>query len=97
MMSLIVHFKSQKWNALLAMNNYATRSLKHVAMLVGVNHLDLQPCSSEIQLLLSYHLMLQVWYNPWIREQLLHSKFSMRRSFWNGFSLDLILLLVTRT
>ena len=30
MMSLNVHFKSQKWKVLLIMNNYATHSLKHV-------------------------------------------------------------------
>ena len=30
MMSLDIHFKSQKWKALSTMNNYATHSLKHV-------------------------------------------------------------------
>ena len=30
MMSLNVHFKSQKWKVLLIMDNYATHSLKHV-------------------------------------------------------------------
>ena len=53
-------------------------------MLVGVNHLGFQPCNWAISLLLSYHTMLQVWYNPWIRDNFFHSKFSVRRSFGMG-------------
>ena len=44
-----------------------------------------------------YHLVMQVWYNLLIKDWLLHSKFGMRISFWNGFSLNLILLLLTET
>ena len=55
-------------------------------LLEVVNHLVIQPYTSSILLFFSYHLMLQVWYNLWIREYLLHSKFNKRRSFWIGFS-----------
>ena len=65
MMSLNVHFKSQKWNVLLNMDNSTTHSL---SILVGVNHLVFRPCNWPIFIYLSYHLILQVWYNPWIRE-----------------------------
>ena len=58
-MSLNVHFKSQKWKILLIMNNYSTHSLKQVWFF------NLVP---KQLLLLSYHLMLQIWYNLWIRE-----------------------------
>ena len=61
MMSLKVHFKSQKWKVFVFMDHHATHSL---SMLVGVNHLDFQPCSWAILLLFFYHLMLQVWCNP---------------------------------
>ena len=68
-----------------------------LSMLVQVYHFFFQPCNCAIALLLSNHLMLQVWHNPWIMKKLLHSKFNIRRSFWNGFSLSLIFLPLDRT
>ena len=65
MMSLNVHFKSQKqryfyvWTILL---------LIPLSILVRVNHLVFQPYSWVILRFISYQLMLQVWYNPRIRE-----------------------------
>ena len=92
-MSLNVHFKSQKRKVLLIMDMFVIHSLKDVGR---GESFDFQPCSSPILLLLYYHLMLQMRYNPWIMEQLLRSKYSLSISFWNGSSLGLIILLLTR-
>jgi hypothetical protein len=51
------------------METYATHSLKHVGR---VYHLVFQPYNLAILLWFSYHLMLQVWYNLWTKEYLLH-------------------------
>ena len=70
--------------------NYDTFATRSLSMLVGMNHLVCQPQNRAIFLLLSYHLMSQVWCNPWIKEELLHLKFGIRRRFWNGFPLSLM-------
>jgi hypothetical protein len=67
--------------------------LKHVGR---GNHFAFQPLQLSNITIFSYHLMLQVWYNPWIRKELIHSKFTIRINFWNGFSLSLNLLLLTK-
>ena len=54
MMSLDIHFKSQKRKVFFNMNNTATHSL---SMLVRVNHLVFETCALTILVLLSYHLM----------------------------------------
>ena len=41
MMSLNVHFKSQKWKVLLIMDDSTTHPIEHVGK---VNHLVFQPC-----------------------------------------------------
>ena len=60
MMSLNVHFKSQKRKVLLVM------VLVSSSMLASMNHLVFQPCNPTILLFISYHLMSQVWCNLWI-------------------------------
>ena len=75
------------------MDNYATHYLKHVGRVESVGFSTLKLSNITY---LSYHPMLQVWYNPWIKESLSHSKFNIRSSFWNGFSLRLILLVLTK-
>ena len=64
MMSLNVHFKFQKWEVLLNMDRDATHPFKHVGRHESFGFSTLQLSNNIITF---YHLILQVWYNPWIR------------------------------
>ena len=67
MMSLNVHFKSLKHKVLLGMDNSITHSLKHVGR--DESFIDRLVCQRLSNIIIaSYHLMLQVRYNPWIME-----------------------------
>ena len=83
MMSLNVHSKSQKRKVLLSMDKFITHSLEDVDR---DESFGFRPYNWAILLLLllSYYLMLQVWYNPWI---------SSRKKLLKQFSLRLIILL----
>ena len=82
MMNLNAHFKSQKRKALLIINKHVTHSLEHVGR--GKSRVFSTLPLSNITI---PFLPPNVWCNDWIMENLLHSKFNLRRSFWNGISL----------
>ena len=68
-----------------------------LSMLVGVNHLvfDLVIGPYNYCLTISPNVTSVVQSLDYVI--MLHSKFSLRRSFWNGSILNLILVLLTRT